>query len=67
MLARTTSAADPAILSDSERAAGWKLLFDGKSLNGWRSYKAQDKPKPGWTVDEGILKKKKGRSRAAIS
>ena len=22
-------------LLDSERAAGWKLLFDGKSLDGW--------------------------------
>ncbi|HKX60423.1 MAG TPA: DUF1080 domain-containing protein [Verrucomicrobiae bacterium] len=53
-------AAESGGLSEKEQAAGWKLLFDGKSLNGWRSYKAQDKPKPGWTVDEGILKKKKG-------
>jgi hypothetical protein len=53
-------AAESGALTDSDRAAGWKLIFDGKSLNGWRSYKAQDKPKPGWTVDDGILKKKKG-------
>jgi len=53
-------AAESGGLSEKDQAAGWKLLFDGKSLNGWRGYKAQDKPKPGWTVDEGILKKKKG-------
>ena len=52
-------AAESGGLSEKDHAAGWKLLVDGKSLNGWRSYKAQDKPKPGWTVDEGILKKKK--------
>ncbi|MEE8488347.1 MAG: hypothetical protein V3S56_09260, partial [Gemmatimonadota bacterium] len=25
-------------LTDAERDAGWRLLFDGESLDGWRSY-----------------------------
>ena len=37
-------AADPApnTLTDAEKAAGWKLLFDGKTTNGWRNYKKTD-------------------------
>lgn len=42
-------------LSDIEKAAGWKLLWDGKSTEGWRSAKGPDFPKAGWTVDNGEL------------
>ena len=28
-------------LSDAEKAAGWKLLFDGKSTAGWRNFNKQ--------------------------
>lgn len=28
---------EPNTLSDEERAAGWEMLFDGRSLNGWRA------------------------------
>lgn len=42
-------------LSDIEKAAGWKLLWDGKSTEGWRSAKGPDFPKAGWTVDNGVL------------
>ncbi len=41
-------------LSDDEAKAGWKLLFDGKSTDGWRSYK-KDTISPGWKVEEGTL------------
>jgi hypothetical protein len=40
-------------LSKGDKSAGWQLLFDGKSLNGWRSYAG--KPMGGWEVQEGTL------------
>ena len=50
-------AAEPNTLTDAERADGWKLLFDGKSVDGWRSYKTKDFPKAGWVVENGTLHK----------
>lgn len=41
-------------LSAAERAAGWKLLFDGKDLAGWRGYKTASAP-PKWKVEEGAI------------
>jgi hypothetical protein len=41
-------------LSDEEKKAGWKLLFDGKSLDGWHSFK-MDSVRPGWQVKDGAL------------
>jgi hypothetical protein len=38
--------------------AGWKSLFDGKSLQGWRLYGKQELPGAGWTVEDGNLKKR---------
>jgi hypothetical protein len=43
-------------LTDAERAAGWRLLFDGRSLTGWRGFKSDTVP-PGWRVDGGALRK----------
>lgn len=43
-------------LSSAEKKAGFKLLFDGKSLAGWRNYKKPDAPKQGWVVENGCLK-----------
>jgi hypothetical protein len=53
------AAADAAAnqLSPSEQAAGWKLLFNGTSLQGWRLYGKKAAPGPGWQVEDGILKK----------
>jgi len=51
-------------LSADEKAAGWKLLFDGQSLTGWRPYgKPQGKANigPGWKVEGGVLKKLGGQ------
>jgi len=42
------------ILTDAEKAAGWKLLFDGKTLNGWSNFK-KTTIKPGWQVKDGQL------------
>jgi len=44
-------------LSPEEKSAGWRLLFDGKTTEGWRSFKKTTFPDKGWVVEEGILKK----------
>ena len=49
--------AEPNQLTDAEKQAGWKLLFDGKTTQGWRGYGKQTFPDKGWTVEDGILKK----------
>ena len=41
-------------LTDAEKAAGWKLLFDGQSFSGWHNFK-QDGVRPGWQVKDGAL------------
>ncbi len=41
-------------LSDAERAAGWRLLFDGRSMDAWRGYNRADVP-AGWQVVDGTL------------
>ena len=50
-------AAESNRLTDSEKAAGWKLLLDGKTTQGWRGYKKPAFPEKGWKVEDGILKK----------
>jgi hypothetical protein len=45
---------DPNTLTAAERAAGWRLLFDGKTTAGWRGYKKTDVP-AGWQVVDGAL------------
>ena len=41
-------------LTAAEKSAGWKLLFDGKSLTGWHNFKKED-VRPGWVIKEGLL------------
>lgn len=42
-------------LTSAEKGAGWKLLFDGTSLNGWRGYKKSDAAATRWRVENGTL------------
>lgn len=42
-------------LTDQEKKQGWKLLFDGVSLNGWKSVKEEGAPKKGWEIKDGVL------------
>lgn len=42
-------------LTADETKAGWQLLWDGKSTDGWRSAKAEEFPKQGWSMKDGIL------------
>ena len=46
-------------LTDAERRSGWKLLFDGRTTNGWRSYQ-QEKMGSGWVVQDGALTRRAG-------
>jgi Domain of Unknown Function (DUF1080) len=43
-------------LSDGKKddAKGWRLLFDGRSLEGWRGF-TSEKPPAGWAVVDGTL------------
>ncbi len=47
-------AGEPNTLTGDEKAAGWKLLFDGKTTEGWRNYN-RDAISEGWQVDDGAL------------
>jgi hypothetical protein len=42
------------MLTDTEKAAGWKLLFDGKTTEGWRNFK-KESISDGWQVIDGAL------------
>jgi hypothetical protein len=42
-------------LTEQERRDGWRLLFDGTSLAGWRGYKQPDAAKTRWRVEDGWL------------
>ena len=56
----TSAVAADNTLTAAEKAAGWKLIFDGQSLAGWRVYGSQAKPGDGWKAEDGVLKKLKG-------
>lgn len=48
------------VLTDAEKAEGWKLLFDGQSTAGWHGFRKQGIPtgpdgRPGWAVVDGAL------------
>lgn len=49
----TASAAAANTLTSKEKSNGWKLLFDGKTLNGWRTY--QNKNAASWEAQDGVL------------
>jgi hypothetical protein len=48
----------PNSLTPAERAAGWRLLFNGTNLNAWRGYKSANVP-AGWQVIDGAITKTK--------
>ena len=47
--------AAPNVLTEEDRAGGWKLLFDGKTTNGWRALKSAAFPEKGWVIEDGWL------------
>lgn len=44
----------PNVLTEEERAAGFRLLFDGQTTAGWRGF-AEDTMPSGWQVVDGAL------------
>ena len=44
-------------LTEAERAAGWRLLFDGRTLAGWRGLGRDSVPTVHWVVAGGAIKK----------
>ena len=42
-------------LTEAERQVGWKLLFDGKTTNGWRAIYKDRFPAKGWEIENGNL------------
>lgn len=43
----------PNTLSGAEKALGWQLLFDGKTMNQWRVYKGDNTQ--GWRIENGEM------------
>ena len=50
----TTSEMGPNTLTPAEQRVGWRLLFDGKTTQGWRGY-MQDSMPAGWQAVDGVL------------
>lgn len=42
------------VLTEDEKKQGWKLLFDGKTTQGWHGFKKQSVP-DGWKAIDGCL------------
>ncbi|MBX3403327.1 MAG: DUF1080 domain-containing protein [Phycisphaeraceae bacterium] len=54
-------------LSPEEKAAGWRLLFDGESTAGWRAYRKPALPdNSGWSVTHSELAYAPGRAGGDI-
>ena len=47
----------PNTLTADERRAGWRLLFDGKTFNGWRGLGYDTVPSAHWKIENGTIRK----------
>jgi hypothetical protein len=54
-LGAAAAAQAPNQLSPAEQKAGWTLLFNGTSLDGWRAYKRPDASGTRWVAKDGLL------------
>ena len=45
----------PNSLTQKEKSEGWKLLFDGKTMHGWRGAYMDSLPTKGWEVRDGMM------------
>ena len=50
-------------LTKKEQRQGWKLLFNGKNLDGWTSVGKDNPPSSGWQVENGVLSTVKTEGR----
>lgn len=42
-------------LAADEAAAGFELLFDGRSLRGWRAFRSEAPPSQGWVIRDAAI------------
>lgn len=54
--AHPASSASMNTLTSAEQAQGWRLLFDGKTTNGWHGFRRTDVP-AGWQAVDGELRR----------
>ena len=45
----------PNSLTNDEKKEGWKLLFDGKSVDQWRAYGGTEFPSKRWSYNDGTI------------
>ncbi|GAC1486860.1 MAG: DUF1080 domain-containing protein [Flavisolibacter sp.] len=57
----------PNFLSAYEKRDGWKLLFDGKSSNGWESARNKEFPKKGWAIQGGLISVQPSQGKEAAN
>ncbi|MEI6140049.1 MAG: DUF1080 domain-containing protein [Mariniphaga sp.] len=50
-------------LTANEKANGWKLLWDGKTNQGWRAAALATFPVKGWTMEDGMFIPNKGDNK----
>jgi len=51
----TEKSPPPNSLTDEEKSAGWRLLWDGATSDGWRSARSENFPARGWEMKDGML------------
>lgn len=56
-------AAEPNTLTPQEQAAGWRLLFDGRSTKNWHTYGKTHVANGSWSIKDGCLVLPKGNGR----
>jgi hypothetical protein len=63
-----SSPADPPpnTLTAEEKAAGWKLLFDGTTMKGWRGYLKPDASGLRWKVHDGCIGLARGQGQDTL-
>ena len=54
LLALPSHAEENNTLTDAEKAAGWQLLFNGTSFDGWHNFHKEG-VSPGWVVEDGAM------------
>jgi glucose/arabinose dehydrogenase len=54
LTANSVLRAEDGSLSHAESQSGWKLIFDGKTMTGWRNFK-KDSVSDGWSIVDGAL------------